>query len=255
MPTGHVPESRTCPHCGANLPPRETELMGTVFYAIRRCQCELDEYDREQQEFQNAERQRRLDRLFQGARLGKRFRACTFDSFTLRPGTEEAYAIVKDFAKLFKAGTGQGYLLAGGYGSGKTHLVAATVQHLIERFVPAVFVVVPELLDQIKATYNRQSDITESSIVSAIQGADLVVLDDLGAEQVTDWMQVKLYTIINGLYGRMASVLVTTNCTPGELEDRLGGKTYSRLVEMLDVLPVTAKDYRMRKLRVPQEDR
>lgn len=168
-------------------------------------------------------------------------------------GNEQGYFKARKFVNEFEPGQGKGLMMFGGTGAGKTHLAVAAMQELLEKGYPCVFAVVPELLDRIKASWNRGSDEREDQIIQAMNSADMVILDDLGAEQLTDWTITKLYTIINGLYARNTAVIVTTNCSLDELKRRLtvdgNGRVFSRIVEMTDGALFTADDYRLRKLK------
>ena len=74
-------------------------------------------------------------------------------------------------------------------GVGKTHLAVAVMNELISRKrVPALFVTVPELLDNMRGAYNDPGrDIDEW--MDSVKNAELLLLDDLGAERANDWVR------------------------------------------------------------------
>ena len=103
----------------------------------------------------------------------------------------------------------------------------------------------PELLETIRSGFNRQDDEAKASI-NQLKEAALLVLDDLGAEKVTDWAREQIFIIINRRYESMLPTVITTNYTTAELVNRLGQRTVSRLVEMTTAYTVDTRDYRLK---------
>ena len=106
----------------------------------------------------------------------------------------------------------------------------------------------PQLLARIRRTYDAA--VGEDSYVAFFErltSVDLLHIDDLGAEKRTDWVLEQLYAIVDERYGAERSMLVTTNLEETELEEQIGGRTVSRLVEMcgeLGPLQVEGRDHR-----------
>ena len=78
-------------------------------------------------------------------------------------------------------------VLTGTYGCGKTHLAAAIANHQLAKRQTALFVVVPDLLDHLRSTFNPQSPISYDKLFDQVRRAPLLVLDDLGTESATPW--------------------------------------------------------------------
>jgi len=145
----------------------------------------------------------------------------TFDSFDLRtyelPGEEgenlrRAFQIAKQYAE-----SPEGWLVfTGAYGCGKTHLAAAIANHRVAHGYPALFVVVPDLLDHLRATFSPQSPISYDKRFEEVRTAALLVLDDLGTQSATPWAKEKLFQIFNYRHNaRLATVITTAD----EIED------------------------------------
>ena len=146
-------------------------------------------------------------------------------------------------ASLRFAGQPRGWLvLHGGFGCGKTHLAAAIVNQHVAAGQVALFVVVPDLLDHLRAAFAPGSDETYDERFEAVRTAPLLVLDDLGTQAPTPWAAEKLFQILNYRYNAQLPTVITTNLDLDELDDRLR----SRLGHHGFVWPVEirALDYR-----------
>ena len=132
--------------------------------------------------------------------------------------------------------------LIGGTGVGKTHLAAAAAHVRMAAGDRVCFAVVPELLDALRASYRDDGEASFEAVFAWLKDVDLLVLDDLGAHQETEWASEKLYQLCASRYLRRAPTLITTNVAPESLDPRLA----SRLLDSQrgTVQYVKAKDYR-----------
>lgn len=214
--------------CGKRTLIREN---GTIRFAVMRC-------DR----YRLVCRRRRLERLFGQSRLGTRFSDRTFDTFETDESNRRAYEMCRKLADTFPQTT-RGLLLAGGCGSGKTHLAAATVHALIARGYHAVFVTVGRYLDSLKNAFG-DADKTRT-LQDEVRRCDLLALDDLGTEHISDWARSELFSLLNDRYEQMLPTLLTTNLTMEELTARLGQRSVSRIAEMTDGVRLHSLDRRL----------
>jgi DNA replication protein DnaC len=113
-------------------------------------------------------------------------------------------------------------LLRGGYGAGKTHLAAAIANRVSQSGLPVMFVVVADLLDYLRATFQPGTPASYDRRFKALQRASLLVLDDLGAQNTTPWAAEKLFQILNHRYisGLPTVFTVSTDNWEG-LDERL----------------------------------
>jgi DNA replication protein DnaC len=117
----------------------------------------------------------------------------------------------------------QGWLvLSGPSGCGKTVLAAATANRCMAAGYPALFVVVPDLLDHLRAGYNPTGDMLYDEQFERVRSVPLLILDDLGSQSSTPWAQEKLYQILNHRFNNQLPTIVTLGVPFEVLEDRLG---------------------------------
>ncbi len=156
----------------------------------------------------------------------------TFDSFDLRQRElprDEAQNLrhAVELARGYAANPEGWLAFTGGYGCGKTHLAAAIANERVRMGHPALFVVVPDLLDHLRATFNPQSTVTYDKRFDEVRRAPFLVLDDLGTESATPWAQEKLYQIFNHRYVAKLSTVITT----AKALDDLDAKLRTRLLD------------------------
>src|ERR687889_170434 len=139
---------------------------------------------------------------------------------------------------------GNGLYFCGGVGTGKTHLAVAVMNELIrKKRVPSLFVTVPELLDNLREVYNKPGRNLDEWM-DAVQNADLLILDDLGSERVTDWVRERIFVIVNHRYRESLPTIFTSNTGPKDLAQQLGERTASRIIAMCDWIALEGEDYR-----------
>jgi len=167
----------------------------------------------------------RLARLQRYSNLGS-LTSLTFDNLNPRgrtgdPANEEMFAQAYEGAKAF-AHEPQGWLvLTGVSGCGKTHLAAAIANHCIQNGRPVLFIVVPDLLDHLRAAFIPSSEISYDELFDQVRNSPLLILDDLGTQSSTPWAQEKLYQIINHRYNARLPTVITTSAAIEKLDERL----------------------------------
>ncbi|WHX25135.1 ATP-binding protein [Virgibacillus halodenitrificans] len=137
----------------------------------------------------------------------------------------------------------QNLLFTGDFGTGKSHLSIYITKKLMEQDYNCLFLSLPKLLTKIKQTYNK-SDITEDELLDVIQQVDLLVIDDIGSEQRTEWSVSKFFEILDNRAGK--ATIYTTNLNSAELKQRVNERNFSRIMENTEVIVMKGEDYRRR---------
>lgn len=188
-------------------------------------------------DMQELERKRSQFRIVQqsSARIPKRFAEKTFTDFVVSsPAQQVALEACADYVDNFSKHRREGrcMLLLGKVGTGKTHLAIAAANHLInESMVKAIYRTVGTLIGEIRATFNERSGESEAHILREVIGADLLVLDEVGATKQSEFELATLFSIINGRYEQCRPTIIVSNLSPSELNDALGARCVDRIRE------------------------
>ena len=184
----------------------------------------------------------RVKKLLGQSGIKRRFMQRTFPNFRQdTPGRRKNFKIAKEYADNFSyhQARGDGLYIEGTNGTGKTHLAAAIALQLIHEGVPVICKTSSDLLLDIKKSFDGDGA-RESDVLDIYKKVDLLIIDDLGKEQCSDWSMSTLYSILNDRYEDMKPTIVTTNysesgliaaLTPGgqhRYDDGLGGHTRQR---------------------------
>jgi DNA replication protein DnaC len=191
--------------------------------------------------------------LLADARIPPRYRKCDLDNFDTRNDSlVEAVRKGRRFVETFPV-VERGLFLVGRPGVGKTHLAVAILKLVIrEKGARGLFYDTRELLRVIRSTYNPLVQTAEMDVLRPVMDADLLVLDDLGAEKTSEWVEETLNLIVNTRYNERRATVFTSNyekredlTDPDSLAVRVGFRMWSRLHEMCEFVALEAVDYRV----------
>jgi DNA replication protein DnaC len=191
---------------------------------------------------------KKADRVQRASSLTTEMDTMTFASYD-RGWDADAYQAAWTFAEEIAAATTLPFLaFSGQYGSGKTHLLAAIAQHLLGKGRQPLFVVVPKLLDWLRAGFTPEKEgLAYEQRFAGICDADVLLLDDLGAEQHTPWAQEKLFQLINHRYARRLPTVISTNWLLADLDGRIADRLLD--VAVCAVVYTVDRSYRQRPER------
>jgi DNA replication protein DnaC len=206
---------------------------------VVRCDCWQSEHTR---------------RLVEEARIPPRYRRCDFDTFLVYRENEKltnAVLAVKRFANSFP-NVSKGLCLIGPHGIGKTHLAVAAMRTVLANGNQAVFYEVSDLLRLIRSTYNPVTKTAEMQILQPLLTTQLLVLDDVGKEKTSEWVEETMTFIVNTRYNHRLTTIFTSNYEDNpdaealdSLRVRVGSRMYSRIHEMCDFVEYGGADYRL----------
>ncbi|KKN50930.1 hypothetical protein LCGC14_0627950 [marine sediment metagenome] len=180
-----------------------------------------------------------------------RFKGKTFDNYKRSEDNRKAFEISVEYADMFPLEQGHEYHSLGIisdniWGNGKTHLACSIAHRIIDRWAslkrcPVYVVTEPDLFSRIRATFGHNKDTeTEEDVYNYIINVPLLIVDDMGKEDVADprFVQRVWFRIINGRYDNMLPIVLTANMSPDGLAKHLGGSrnneaSFDRLYEML----------------------
>ncbi len=185
------------------------------------------------------------------ARLPRRYQHCQLSNFeqtvdSLREAHRRARAFVDAFPAVDK-----GLLLRGRHGVGKTHLAVAMLREIITaKGARGYFYETRELLKLVRDTFAGGGE-SELDVLRPVLDADILVLDDLGAEKTSEWVQETLGLVVNTRYSERRPTIFTTNLddsadatNPNSMYVQLGARTRSRLFEMCHWVDMEGPDVR-----------
>jgi len=190
--------------------------------------------------------------------IPKRYQHCTLPNFTaynesLERAVEKARVVADGFRQeRSREQVGRGLLLEGQPGVGKTHLAVAVLKQIIATTAArGVFYDTRDLLRVIRSTYDPSIRTTEFDVLRPVMTADVLVLDDLGAEKTSEWVDETMNLIVNTRYNERRLTIFTSNymdipddTDPNSLLFRIGFRMRSRLHEMCEFVEMDAADYR-----------
>ena len=268
--TQPVPKPEKCKYCGKTLYYECVVLMGqAMIWNLEKPRCDCEKavafwkgWDAKQEKIKKEKelaeeqelRKQKIEAILGKSGIKKRYLSRTLESFKVTAENSEAFKIAVDYIKQFDkySAQGKGLYLEGTCGTGKTHLAVAIALKLISKGVPVICKTSIDILGDIKRCYERNSEVTEEEVLEAYKTVDLLIIDDLGKEQVTEWSVPVLYSILNERYEALLPTIITTNYNTSALAEKLSAKgdtetaaaIISRFVESYKRVTMDWADYR-----------
>ena len=214
------------------------------------CRCDYVTQQKQLVEHYDLIRRRRdanLPQMVRGLKERSSLNA-TFENFKERAGAEEVFEVAGDY---IVGNAPSILLLIGGTGTGKTHLLEAIGRQYMEqeheggRPYTVRYELVANMLRQLRESFKVE---TEGSVMAHAYKADLLLLDDIGAEKPSEWVEQELFNLIEDRYRNNRLMVVATNEVEPTIRDKLGDRIASRLFDnetgTVKQVYLTATDYR-----------
>lgn len=196
------------------------------------CRCRAERRYQEEQMLQQDKDMRAMEALKRQSLMDERLRDVSFDSF--RKTNDNAYnlKLCLRYANHFDEmlAKNQGLLFYGGVGTGKTFAAACIANHLLNQRIPVIMTSFVKLLESMQGFSED-----DSALITRLNRAKLLIIDDLGAERSTDYALEKVYDIVDSRYRAKLPIILTTNLSMTELKESTDiryTRIYDRIFEM-----------------------
>ena len=146
------------------------------------------------------------EQMLSRARIPARYSRCDFSTFITYDNEklQRAFRKAREFAAAFPV-VDKGLLFIGPPGIGKTHVAVSVLREVVLKGMRGVYYDTRSLLSTIRSTYNPVTRASEAEVLDEVMQAELLVLDDLGAERLTDWVEETMHLIVKHPLQREAS--------------------------------------------------
>ncbi|NMM78572.1 hypothetical protein B2J88_32660 [Rhodococcus sp. SRB_17] len=174
-----------------------------------------------------------LEAMLDQAAIPKRFMERSLDNFVAEtPEQQRALSFAREFASNFThhAKRGDGLVLSGLPGTGKSHLATAILQSIMPAHV-GLYITCAGMIRAVRATWSRDSERTEVDVLRELSSVDLLVLDEVGVSGGTDNEQELIFDVLDRRYRDMRPTVLLTNLDRARFKDFVGERVYDRLTE------------------------
>lgn len=242
----------TCPKCNREVKTVRMKIIGGEKkgqWQILKNECDC----RLASETIEAARQAKIKFFERFSILNDDLKNAEFSNFkaeyeSLDEAVERIYHYLETFTKK------ESIYIYGDKGRGKSHLAVSAYKFVKNLGYTSLFFDVPKLLNVIRSIIRKDVDFSENDLFSAIESVDLLILDDIGAERKTEWVEEVMFLLINQRQGK--STIYTSNLDIKELEERYGGRIADRIKNKMDETHLikinTPHSYRSKNLTMNQ---
>lgn len=190
-----------------------------------------------------------IKRMFKSSGLTTEQQKISLNDFNVTPKTKEMHQIVKryidNYGNTDPDSYSKGLAIMGNPGTGKTMLMCAVANDLLTKNIPAMFVVSPELIADLRSAQINNGDF--ESKIHQLSTVKVLILDDVAKEKVTEWVSTQYFRIVDARYRAKLTTLFTSNYDFDEISDKLGEAVMSRMFSLTrgNQIVVNAENYRI----------
>ena len=236
-------EFKKCEFCGKELTPIGLDYLyaniSPDVIKYERCDCnKAQEYWKkiDEQQYETEKRKHFRDiinKLYKQNYVGRKFQNLNFENFNINSGNEIAVKVANDYtSKCITKKQTKGLIITGESGLGKTHLAASIANKLIKNGKIVLMGRLTTLLDMLKETF-RDNTKSENELIELYSNVDMIIIDDLGTEKISNWALEKLYTIIQNRNEKGLPIIITTRFDKQGLIERLSQSQDEQLVDAI----------------------
>ena len=234
---------KKCEFCGRELIPIGLDYLYANFspdnIEYKRCTCKkAQEYwkEKDKQDYEITKRKHFrevINKIYKQNYIGRKFQNLNFENFNSNSENELAIVIAKDYVnKNITSANSNGLIIMGESGVGKTHLAASIANKLIENDKIVLMGRLTTLLDIIKETFKDNTK-SENELIELYSNVDMIIIDDLGTEKISNWALEKLYTIIENRNENRLPIIITTRFDKQGLIERFSKCQDEQLVDAI----------------------
>jgi DNA replication protein DnaC len=176
------------------------------------------------------------------------YKSKTFDNFITNKENYQMVESLKNFSLKFKEYKDLSFYISGTTGTGKTMLSCCVYKNVFDSGYKCLFININDMFEHVKQSYNPRNS-SEANFENKLRMVDLLILDDIGSNQMNDWTYQIIYNVVNSRYENKKSTIFTSNCTLNNLYEYIDDeRIISRIAGMCKnrIYNLTGNDWRVR---------
>ena len=237
-----------CGNCNTMKQCKVTWFDGRSAIVPTLCKCECEKEEQEKQRREQVRKMEIIESLKRESLMDDKFRKCSFDTAIKSESNSKQLGMCRRYAEKFSEmrKKNQGLLLYGGVGTGKTFAACCIGNYLMENLIPVFATSIVKIL---QSKFSMSPD-NFDSLTSKINAADMLIIDDLGAERSTEYAVETVYNIIDCRYRVGKPMIVTTNLSLDEMKncpDVKCRRIYDRIFEVCYPIHFDGKSLRAKE--------
>lgn len=242
-----------CPKCNTKMF-TIVEILGRKKKVPCICKCQQEANRKALEEERKTEQRLQLEKLRKYSLMDKQFYNCIFENYEIDQYNKDIYKIGLEYCNEWRKMKSEniGMTLMGPVGIGKSYLSFCIANRLLRRNIPVIAISSINIINKIYESYGRFGEEGEVAVINKLRNADLLVLDDLGAEHTSKNGKEKqiIYSIIDSRIRAKKPMIITTNLDKKQLREKLIGtdgidRTYDRLLAACPIIEIEGKSRRM----------